>query len=156
MKIHLIAAVAENGVIGKDGGIPWAIPEDLQHFKERTMGHTIIMGRRTFESIGRPLTGRQNIVVTSTIKELAGCQIASSLKEAIELAEREQIFIIGGSMLYTEALPMADVLDLTFVHEKSEGDTFFPEINRELYEEAERKDFDGNPPYSFVTYHRKS
>ncbi|MBR4943797.1 MAG: dihydrofolate reductase, partial [Peptococcaceae bacterium] len=99
---------------------------------------------------------RQNIVVTSTIKELAGCQIASSLKEAIELAEREQIFIIGGSMLYAEALPMADVLDLTFVHEKPEGDTFFPEINRELYKETERKDFDGNPPYSFVTYQRKS
>ena len=156
MKIHLIAAVAENGVIGKDGGIPWDIPEDLQHFKERTMGHTVIMGRRTFESIGRPLPGRQNIVVTSTVRELTGCQIASSLKEAIELAEREQIFIIGGSMLYTEALPMADVLDLTFVHEKPEGDTFFPEINRELYKETERKDFDGNPPYSFVTYQRKS
>ena len=87
--LHLIAAVARNRVIGYNGQIPWNIPEDLQHFKELTMGHTVIMGRRTFASIGRPLPGRENIVVTSTILEIPGCIIARSLAEALELASRE-------------------------------------------------------------------
>ena len=93
--LHLIAAVARNRVIGYNGQIPWNIPGDLQHFKELTMGHTVIMGRRTFASIGRPLPGRENIIVTSTLYEIPGCIIVRSLAEALELASREIIFIIG-------------------------------------------------------------
>lgn len=152
MSIHLIAAVAKNGVIGKDGQIPWYIPEELQHFKELTTGHTVIMGRRTYESIGRPLPNRQNIVVTSTLDNIPGCQIARSLSEALALAEQEEIFIIGGAMLYAEALPMADQLDITIVEAAPEGDTFFPAVDWNRYVEVEREAHDG---YTCVTYRTK-
>ena len=132
--LHLIAAVARNRVIGYNGQIPWNIPGDLHHFKELTMGHTVIMGRRTFASIGRPLPGRENIIVTATLYEIPGCIIVRSLAEALELASREIIFIIGGEQLYNEALPLAEYLDLTFVDAEPEGDTFFPEVNWNDYE----------------------
>lgn len=154
MTIHLIAAVAQNNVIGKDGQIPWNIPADLQHFKELTMGHTVIMGRHTYESIGRPLPGRQNIVVTSTIDDIAGCRIARSLPEALTMAESEEIFIIGGARLYAEALPLADRLDLTLVDAAPEGDTFFPAVDWSRYDEIEREPHDGAPAYTYVTYQK--
>ena len=152
--LHLIAAVARNRVIGYNGQIPWNIPEDLQHFKELTMGHTVIMGRRTFASIGRPLPGRENIIVTSTLYEIPGCIIVRSLAEALELASREIIFIIGGQQLYKEALPLAEYLDLTFVDAEPEGDTFFPEVNWNDYEEVSREQHAGEPAYTFVTYRK--
>ena len=155
MSIHLIAAVAKNSVIGYQGAIPWKIQEDLQHFKELTMGQTVIMGRKTFKSIGRPLPGRQNIVVTSTIDFIEGCQIARSLEEAIELAERDEVFIIGGAMLYAEAMPMAQILDLTLVDIEPEGDTCFPAIEWNAYEETEREPHKGNPAYTYVTLRKK-
>ena len=152
--LHLIAAVARNRVIGYNGQIPWNIPEDLQHFKELTMGHTVIMGRRTFASIGRPLPGRENIIVTSTLYEIPGCIIVRSLAEALELASREIIFIIGGQQLYKEALPLAEYLDLNFVDAEPEGDTFFPEVNWNDYEEVSREQPAGEPAYTFVTYRK--
>ena len=154
--LHLIAAVARNRVIGYNGQIPWNIPEDLQHFKELTMGHTVIMGRRTFASIGRPLPGRENIIVTSTLYEIPGCIIVRSLAEALELASREIVFIIGGEQLYNEALPLAEYLDLTFVDAEPEGDTYFPEINLDDYEEVSREQHAGEPAYTFVTYCKRS
>lgn len=154
MNLHLIAAVARNRVIGCNGQIPWNIPGDLQHFKELTMGHTVIMGRRTFASIGRPLPGRENIIVTSTLYEIPGCIIVRSLAEALELASREIIFIIGGQQLYKEALPLAEYLDLTFVDAEPEGDTFFPEVNWNDYEEVSREQHAGEPAYTFVTYRK--
>ena len=130
------------------------IPGDLHHFKELTMGHTVIMGRRTFASIGRPLPGRENIIVTSTLYEIPGCIIVRSLAEALELASREIIFIIGGQQLYKEALPLAEYLDLTFVDAEPEGDTFFPEVNWNDYEEVSREQHAGEPAYTFVTYRK--
>ena len=154
--LHLIAAVARNRVIGYNGQIPWNSPGDLQHFKELTMGHTVIMGRRTFASIGRPLPGRENIIVTSTLYEIPGCIIVRSLAEALELASREIIFIIGGQQLYKEALPLAEYLDLTLVDAEPKGDTFFPEINWNDYEEVSREQHAGEPAYTFVTYCKRS
>lgn len=154
-ELHLIAAVARNRVIGYNGQIPWNIPEDLQHFKELTMGYTVIMGRRTFESIGRPLPGRENIVVTSTINDILGCKIARSLTEAIGLTDSKKIFIIGGEQLYKEALPLADYLDLTLVDIEPAGDTFFPEVNWNDYAELSREHHAGEPAYTFVTYCKK-
>lgn len=155
MTIHLIAAIARNSVIGNQGGIPWHIPADLQHFKDLTMGHTVIMGRRTYESIGRPLPGRQNIVVTTTKTQILGCQTARSLHEALHLAEHPEIFIIGGAMLYAQALPMADQLDLTFVDDAPEGDTLFPSVDWNCYDEIERESHKGEPTYTYVTYRRR-
>ncbi len=155
MSIHLIAAVAKNGVIGYHGQIPWDIPADLQHFKVLTMGHTVIMGRRTYKSIGRPLPGRQNIVVTTTVDAIEGCQIARSLTAALAMAENERIFVIGGAMLYAEALLMVDYLDLTLVDAEPEGDTFFPMVNWNWFEEVEREDHKENLSYSYVTYRKR-
>lgn len=151
--IHLIAAVAENGIIGKDGGIPWNIPADLAHFKALTLGQTVIMGRRTYESIGRPLPGRQNIVVSSTLQSLEGCSVAGSLQEALELAGETggEIFVIGGARLYEEALPLAQQLDLTLVAGKPEGDTWFPAVDWVSFREVERVACESVPGCQFVT-----
>ncbi len=153
--IHIIAAVANNQVIGNNGGIPWQIPADLQHFKELTMGNTVIMGRRTYESIGRPLSGRQNIVVTTTMDNIDGCQIARSLNEALSIAKSQEIFIIGGAKLYDEALPLADVLDLTLVDAEPQGDTLFPTVDWSCFEEVQRQAHIGDPAYCYVTYRKK-
>lgn len=134
----IIAAVARNGVIGANGRIPWDIPEDRTHFKELTMGHILVMGRRTYEEIGRPLPGRITIVVSRTLaagaphalKAGTGLLFASSLEEALclakEAASEKTVFIAGGGMLYEAALPLADVLYLTEIDAEISGDTFFP------------------------------
>jgi dihydrofolate reductase len=125
----LIVAVARNGVIGKDGALPWHISEDLKHFKKTTDGHAIIMGRKTHDSIGRPLPQRRNIVVTRRAGALfPGCEAAHNLDEAIALARTTDAcpFIIGGASLYEEALPLATELHLTTIEEDVEGDTYFP------------------------------
>lgn len=137
--LALILAVARNGVIGKAGGLPWHLPEDLKHFKRTTSGHAIIMGRKTYESIGRPLPKRRNIVVTrQTELELPGCERAASLDEAIALARTSDPcpFIIGGASLYEEALPIATEIHLTTVDEDVQGDTFF-ERDLSAFEETE-------------------
>ena len=154
--IHLIAAVARNGVIGYNGTMPWHLPADLQHFKALTMGHTIIMGRRTYESIGGPLPGRQNIVISTTLPELAGCSVAASLEEGLALADGAEIFILGGAMLYQQALPMADQLDLTLIDAAPQGDTWFPAVDRSLFVETERDCYAGTPAYCHVTWRRKA
>jgi dihydrofolate reductase len=128
--LALIVAVARNGVIGKDGTLPWHVSEDLKHFKKTTTGHAIIMGRNTHESIGRALPRRRNIVVTRAANAVfPGCEIAHSLEEAIALARTtdECPFIIGGASLYEEALPIATELHLTTIDEDVAGDTYFPE-----------------------------
>lgn len=154
--MHLIAAVAENGIIGKDGGIPWHIPADLAHFKALTWGQTVIMGRRTYESIGRPLPGRRNIVVSTTLQSLEGCSAAGSLQEALHLASETggEIFIIGGARLYEEALPLAQQLDLTLVAGRPEGDTCFPAVDWANFREVARVACDSVPGCQFVTYVR--
>jgi dihydrofolate reductase len=126
--LALIAAVARNGVIGKDGTLPWRLPEDLKHFKRTTKGHAVIMGRKTYESIGRPLPGRRNIVVSRRHATLPGCEVAPSLPLAIELARSsdELPFVIGGERLYEEALPLATEIHLTTIDRDIEGDAYFP------------------------------
>ncbi|GAB4170876.1 MAG: dihydrofolate reductase [Wenzhouxiangellaceae bacterium] len=127
-EIVLVAAVARNGVIGRDGGMPWHLPADLKRFRSLTMGHPVVMGRATFESIGKPLPGRRNIVVSRTWpRPPAGCELARSLDEAIDLAGAGPVMIIGGGQLYREAMPRAARMELTLIDAQPEGDTRFPE-----------------------------
>lgn len=159
MEKVIIAAVSENGVIGKNGDIPWDIPEDMEHFKETTMGHPVIMGRKTYQSFPesvRPLPGRTNIVLTRSDfqPEDESVKIANSLKEAYEIANEldEKAFIIGGSSVYEGALKDADRMILTEVHSEVDGDTYFPEWKEEAWKETEREK---NSDFSFVEYDRR-
>ena len=140
-RIYLVAAVAANGIIGAKGQLPWSLPEDLQHFKRLTMGHPIIMGRRTWESLKGPLPGRDNIVVTRTPGyEARGAAVATSLEAALALCLGEPVaFVIGGSQLFEESLPIAAGLVMTEIHRPYEGDTWFPEYDRSRWKEAQRE-----------------
>ncbi len=158
--ITLIAARARNGVIGRDNQIPWKIPGEQAYFKRMTMGHPIVMGRKTRESIGRPLPGRRNIVVTRDHGYAAtGAEVARSLDEAISLAgDAEQVFIIGGAQMYAEAMPRATRVLLTEIDTDFDGDTWMPPLDRAQWRETSRED---HPPtsdrafgYSFVVYER--
>lgn len=141
-RLSLIAAVAENGVIGSDNALPWRLPDDLKRFKKLTLGHPVIMGRRTYESIGRPLPDRRNIVVTRNAAYRAeGCAIAASLKAAIDACgpAHEEVFIIGGAQIYAEALPLAQRLYLTEIRRSYAGDARFPDIRRAEWKETARE-----------------
>ena len=161
MKISLIVAMAENRVIGRRGKLPWRIPADLKHFKETTMGKPIIMGRKTYESIGVALPGRKNIVVTSQpTLDNPDLALARSVHEALDLADEinGEVMVIGGGQIYEAALPLAGRIYLTEVKGKFEGDAYFPALDRALWSEADRRDFkaDGDTPgYSFVILERK-
>lgn len=140
-RIYLIAAVAANGVIGRQGRLPWHLPEDLKHFKRLTLGHPIIMGRRTWESLGGLLPRREHIVVTRTPGyEAPGAAVASSLDSALALCAGEPIvFAIGGRELFAEALPLAAGLLMTEIHRDYEGDTWFPPYDRSRWRETQRE-----------------
>ena len=139
MTITLIAGVARNGVIGNAGGIPWHLPEDFAHFKATTMGHTLVMGRATYDSIGRPLPGRTTIVLTSDPAWSAdGVQTAASLEEALALAEGD-VYVAGGATVYAAALPYADEQLLSEIDLEPEGDTFYPAFDREEWVETSRE-----------------
>ena len=139
MTVTLIAAVAENGVIGADGGIPWHLPEDFAHFKATTLGHTLVMGRTTYDSIGRPLPGRTTIVLTRDPDwHAVGVRTAGSLELALELAEGE-VYVAGGAAVYAAALPYADEQLLSEVHLSPRGDTFDPEFDPENWHEVSRE-----------------
>ena len=162
MRIALVAAVARNGVIGRDGAIPWRIPGDMRRFRELTMGHPVVMGRRTWDSLPdsfRPLPGRRNIVVTRNPEWHAeGAERAGSLGEALQVVEcADRVFVIGGAQLYADALPLADELLLTEVDAEVEGDTIFPTWDREEFDEASRElhGTDGEMPFAFVSYRRR-
>ena len=142
MKLSLIAALADNGTIGKDNALPWHLPDDFKWFKKMTMGKPVIMGRRTWESIGRkPLPGRKNIVLTrSPSSHEAGVEMVFNLQRAVELAGRaDEAVVIGGARLYAEALPIADLMYLTRVHAEIEGDTVFPEVDWDRWERRLRE-----------------
>ena len=140
-RVTLILARASNGVIGAKGGLPWHLPEDLAFFKRTTMGHPIVMGRKTWESIGRPLPGRRSVVVTRDRKfEASGADVVHSLDEAIALcAEADEIFVIGGAQLYADSLSRADRLLLTEIHADFDGDTFLPAPSAEDWAESSRE-----------------
>lgn len=153
--IAIIAAVAKNRVIGKEGRIPWHIPKDMEHFKKLTTGNVVIMGRRTYEEIGHPLPGRLTYLVSRTLRvEAENCHTVASLREALQAAGDRDIYICGGAMLYEEALAIADCLYLTELEREVAGDTFFPVIEKDLFvcassEEAEKGVY-------FSLYKRKS
>jgi dihydrofolate reductase len=140
-RIYLVAAVAANGMIGKDGRLPWQLPEDLRHFKRLTLGHPVIMGRRTWESLAKPLAGRDNIVVTHQIGyEAPGAAIAGSLEGALALCTGEPVaFVIGGRRLFAESLPLAAGLVLTEIQRDFPGDTWFPDYDRSKWRETQRE-----------------
>lgn len=148
MKLALVVAVAENGVIGVDGDIPWDHPEDLARFKQTTIGHPVIMGRRTFESIlerlGEPLPGRTNIVLSTQDLDLPdGAVQAGSVTDAVETADEtgtSVAYVIGGATVYRQFLPRADRLHWTEIHETYEGDTYFPSVDRDAWTEVSRED----------------
>ena len=159
-RLCLIAALAANGVIGKDNALPWRLPADLKRFKALTMGHAIVMGRKTYESIGRPLPGRRNLVITRNRAYSApGCDVVHALDAALAACDGATgIFIIGGAELYRESLPGAYSLELTEIHAEFEGDAFFPEFNRGEWRETAREIHAGEPGiafrYDFVRYER--
>ena len=139
MRRSLVVAVARNGVIGRDNQLPWRLPDDMKYFKQVTMGHPVIMGRRTWQSIGKPLPGRKNIVVTRDRDfEAPGCVVVHSLSDAWKAAEgADEACVIGGTTLFEETLPSADVIHLTEVEAEVEGDTWFPPFDRGEWRETE-------------------
>lgn len=160
MRINIVVARSENGVIGRDGDLPWRLPADLQHFKSITLGHPLVMGRKTHESIGRPLPGRHNIVVSGQAHYRAkGCTIAGSLEQALSAAHpATEVMIIGGATLYAAALPRAERIYLTEVHTVLDGDTRFPPLEREAWRELARERHEADErndyAYSFVVLER--
>lgn len=172
MILSLIAAISDNNVIGGGNTLLWNIPADMKHFRDITSGHTVIMGRKTFESIGRPLPNRTNIVITRDTTYLQdGINVASSLEEALRMASLEQgkgfeenqdeveVFIIGGGQIYTQAISKAQKLYITEIHQNFEGDTHFPTIDTNLWKEIAREDYQADNKnqiaYSFVEYRKK-
>ncbi len=158
MVISLIAAMAGNRVIGRNGAIPWDLPEDRRRFRKLTMGYPIIMGRKTFESIGRPLPGRMNIVLTRQPEFRAeGCLVVHDLQGALRACSGSaEVFICGGGEIYREALPFARRIYLTLVHDSYLGDVLFPLIPAEEFDEMERREATGPPSCTFLVLERKS
>lgn len=163
MLVSIIAAADEKNVIGHAGTLPWglSLKSDLKHFKETTSGHTVIMGRKTFESIGRPLSKRTNIIVSKNTNFKAdGCQVVNSLQKALDIARGQaeaEAFIIGGQSLFEEGIKVADKIYLTRVHGEFQGDTLFPEIGPEWKKESEekhQKDGSNSYDYTFEIYTR--
>jgi dihydrofolate reductase len=157
-RLYLIAAVANNGVIGAQGKLPWHLPEDLAHFKKITLGHPILMGRRTWESLGKPLPGRENIVISRKAGfEAPGASVAASLEAALALCTGEATaFVIGGAEIYAAALPLADGLVLTEIDRDYEGDTRFPEWDRTAWRASQKETHTSNAGvrFDFVLYER--
>ncbi|MEB8433141.1 type 3 dihydrofolate reductase [Cocleimonas sp. KMM 6892] len=157
MKLSMIVAMAHNRVIGLDNKMPWHLPADLQWFKKTTLGSPIIMGRKTYDSIGRPLPGRLNIILSrNTELEIEGCTVVNTLSDALDAAKgADEVFITGGAHLYEKFLQDADCLYLTMIDADLEGDTFFPDYTQYAWKEIDRIDNpadEKNPyPYSFVT-----
>lgn len=157
-----MAAIAANNALGKDNQLIWHLPADLKRFKKTTLHHAVIMGRKTYESLGKPLPNRSNILITRNKNYKAeGCVVVNSLKKALKVALKsdENPFILGGAEIYKQAMPFADKLDITFVHHQFEADVFFPEIDKTIWKETSRENFktdeNNKYDYSFVTYIRK-
>lgn len=155
-KVSIIVAIDEKWLIGKKGGLPWRLPADLKHFKDLTTGHTVIMGRKTYDSIAKPLPNRINIVVSRTNDlNIPGCITVRSLKEALAAApDNQEIFVMGGAEIYDQFLPLAQKLYLTQIHHQFDGDIFFPKLAPSEWTEVERQNFETDDKnqykYSFV------
>jgi dihydrofolate reductase len=160
MPVSIIVAFDENRLIGRDNGLPWHLPADLKHFKQITMGHYMIMGRKTFESIGKPLPGRTSVVITRQPDlKYEGCIMASSLEDALAKCPADaNVFIIGGAEIFNQSLPLCDFLHTTLIHHQFEGDTHFSELNPSEWEIVSREDFEADEKnqwaYSYIDYKR--
>jgi dihydrofolate reductase len=163
MTVHysIVAAMSKNRVIGRKGTLPWRMPADLRHFRQVTMGHPILMGRKNYEDIGRPLPGRMNIILTrQRYFRAEGCIVVHSPGEVEDhVSEDAEIMVIGGAEIYAQFLPRAGRMYLTLIHAEIDGDTFFPEFDRNQWEESDRQDYpadEHNPyPYSFIVLERR-
>ncbi|WP_226666745.1 dihydrofolate reductase [Metabacillus litoralis] len=161
--ISLIVAMDEKHLIGKNNELPWRLPQDLAYFKRITMNHKIVMGRKTYESIGKPLPGRENIILTRDPSyQIEGCKILHSIDDILDLARNtdENVFVIGGAEIFKEVLPYSDRLYITHIHHEFEGDTYFPKLESSEWESVSTqhgvKD-DRNPyEFDFVVYEKKS
>jgi dihydrofolate reductase len=159
MTVSIIVAIGENNAIGKNNQLLWHMPNDLKHFKDITSGRTIIMGRKTFDSVGKPLPKRRNIVVTRQDITIPGCEVVKSVEDGLALCKAEdEVFIGGGAEIYKLAMHLTDRIYLTIIHKSFDADTFFPEIDKTIWKEVKREDFEPdekNPlPYSFITLER--
>jgi len=159
MTVTLIAAVASNGVIGKDNDLIWRLPADMQYFKKHTLGKTVLMGRKTFESLRRPLKDRINVVLSRTLEEAPkGCELVRSIPEALERYGRDELMVIGGAEIYKQALEFADRLRLTEIDQAFEGDTYFPSFDRTQWKLVSREegqlDEENRLPHAFCVYER--
>ncbi|MCJ8209972.1 dihydrofolate reductase [Mucilaginibacter sp. RS28] len=157
--ITIVVAIAENNAIGKNNQLLWHLPKDLKHFKDITSGGTVIMGRKTFDSVGKPLPKRRNIIITRQDITIEGCEVVKSLDDALALCAAEpEVFIVGGAEIYKLSLPKVNRIYLTVVHHSFDADTFFPELNPEEWKTIEREDFGTDEkhlyPYSFITLER--
>ena len=158
MKLCMIVAMSRNRVIGRDGQMPWRLPQDLRRFKELTMGHPIIMGRKTHESIGRVLPGRLNVVLTRNPRYAsAGTMVFNCLDAALAQlsGEHDQAFIIGGAAVYRQALPLVQRIYLTLIKEDVKGDTFFPQLPANTFSQTARQSHQSPMPHSFITLDRR-
>jgi len=160
MIVSAVVAIAENRAIGKNNQLLWHLPNDLKHFRLITTGHTIIMGRKTYESVGKPLPNRRNIIITRQQIEITGCEVVSSIEKALALCAAEQeVFIVGGAEIYKLAMPLTDRIYLTIVHQTFDADAFFPEITKTEWIETQREDHEADEkntiPYSFITLNRR-
>jgi dihydrofolate reductase len=158
--LSIIVAIAKNNAIGKDNQLLWHISEDLKYFRQVTSGHTVIMGRKTFESIGKPLPNRKNIVISRTLAPQDGITVVPSIAEALQHVSNEtEAFVIGGGAIYRETFPLAQKLYITQVHETYRGDTFFPAINPTEWQEVSRENVACGAQFphafSFIVYVRK-
>jgi dihydrofolate reductase len=156
MDIIIIAAMAANRVIGCNNTIPWSLPEDLRQFKEKTLGHALVMGRKTYESLGRPLHGRTNIVISRNRElHIPGCVVVSDLQQALKLCQgQEKVFIIGGGQIFNLGLSIANTIILTTLERKVEGDIVFPDFSGRGFIEISTKRFATSEPFSVITYKR--
>jgi dihydrofolate reductase len=158
MIISLIAAMDKNNVIGKDNSLPWKLPADMKRFKELTVGKPVVMGRKTFESIGKPLPGRKNIILTRDKNFRAkGCVVVHSVDESLKAAESSaELMIIGGAQIYRQFLPIANKMHLTLIDAEFGGDAYFPEYSKNEWKEVKREEHQNNHRYSFVDFKRVS
>ncbi|PQJ75062.1 dihydrofolate reductase [Polaribacter gangjinensis] len=162
--ITLIAAIAKNNALGKNNDLIWHLPADLKRFRQLTTGHHMIMGRKTYESIGKPLPNRTTIIVSRNPEYFQeGCLMASSLEDAIQISKNEEVIcIVGGEQIYRQALEndLVDALDITLVHHEFDADAFFPEIDTKIWEEISREDFKADEKnkfdYSFIKYQKRA
>jgi len=159
MIVTIVVAVAENNAIGKDNKLLWYLPNDLKHFKEITTGGTVIMGRKTYQSVGKPLPRRRNIIITRQNITIEGCEVVNSIEAALALCQNEdEVFIVGGAEIYKQAMHLTNRIYLTIVHQNFDADSFFPVIKSSEWNEVFREDHSvdekNNIPYSFITLER--